>query len=527
MDDGTICKVMNIAKIFPGVVALKDVTVEIKTGEIHGVIGENGAGKSTLMNILSGVYQPDEGHVEFDGEVVNFRDPREAQDIGIAMIYQELSLSRAMSVAENIYQGRMLKNRFGLIDRKKMYSECRRYMKSLGVEYIDPKNLVKNLSVSQMQLVEIAKAVHLNSKLLIMDEPTSSLTSGEIKLLMQIMRSLKSEGVSILFITHKLEEILEITDRITVLRDGRLIQTLDTKDASIEKLVSLMVGREFEKIVHRKFMKDYSGREVVLEVRNLTIENKVKNASFKLYKGEVLGLTGLVGSGRTELLQGIYGMDRISSGTILVNGKSVRIQHPADAIKLGLGMIPEGRKQQGMFLKLNVRDNMTMVHLKQLSNGLSLIKKKLQRKIAHRYVDELSIKTPSLEQIAENLSGGNQQKTIVARWIMHNPQIFFLDEPTHGIDVGAKAEIYNIIDELAKNGVSIVLLSSELPEVLTLCDRIMVMHHGEIKGILSHQDADQVKIMSLTVEDAEKTAPARDSELRVPGPGFGSLDAGS
>jgi len=506
MGENTICRVVDIAKVFPGVIALKNVSLDIEKGEIHGIIGENGAGKSTLMNILAGVYQPEEGHVEFDGKIVNFRDPREAQDLGIAMIYQELSLSRYMSVAENIFQGRMLKNKFGLIDRKRMFSECRKYMISLGVEYIDPRILVKNLSVSQMQLVEFAKAVHLNSKMLIMDEPTSSLTSGEITLLLEIMRALKKNGVSILFITHKLEEVLEITDRITVLRDGRLIETLDTKKAAIEKLVSLMVGREFEKIVHRQFIKDYSDKEIVLEVRDLDIEKKVKKASFKLYKGEVLGLTGLVGAGRTELLQGIYGMDRISSGAILVNGKPAKIQHPADAIKLGMGMIPEGRKQQGMFLKLSVKDNMTMVHLKQLANRLTLIKKKEQRKIANKYIEELSIKTPSLEQISENLSGGNQQKTIVARWVMHKPQIFFLDEPTHGIDVGAKAEIYNIIDDLAKNGVSIILLSSELPEVLTLCDRIIVMHHGEIKGILSHQDADQVKIMSLTVEDIEKPA---------------------
>jgi ABC-type sugar transport system ATPase subunit len=506
MGTTTICRVADVTKHFPGVVALKDVSVDMREGEIHGIIGENGAGKSTLMNILAGVYQPDEGHVELDGQRVSFRDPREAQDVGIAMIYQELSLSLYMSVAENIYQGRMLKNRFGLIDRKRMYAECRKYMKSLGVEYIDPKTLVKNLSVSQMQLVEIAKAVHLNSKLLIMDEPTSSLTATEITLLMKIMRSLKAEGVSILFITHKLEEILEITDRITVLRDGKLIETLDTKDATINHLVSLMVGRDFEKIVHRQFIKDYSSKEVVLEVKDLNIENKVKNASFKLYRGEVLGLTGLVGAGRTELLQGIFGMDRISSGTILVDGKPVKIPHPASAIKLGLGMIPEGRKEQGMFLKLNVKDNMTMVHLKELANRLLLIKKKKQKKIANRYVDELSIKTPSLEQISENLSGGNQQKTIIARWIMHQPQIFFLDEPTHGIDVGAKVEIYHIIDNLAQSGVSIVLLSSELPEVLTLCDRIMVMHRGEIKGILSHEEADQVKIMNLTVEEREKTA---------------------
>jgi ABC-type sugar transport system ATPase subunit len=506
MSESILCKIENITKSFPGVVALKDVSLDIFEGEIHGIIGENGAGKSTLMNILSGVYPQDEGHIELGGEPVHFRDPRDAQDNGIAMIHQELSLSRYMSVSENIYQGRMLKKKSGLIDKKLMVAECREYMKNLGVEYIDPRTLVKNLSVSQMQLVEIAKAVHLESKLLIMDEPTSSLTTSEIKLLIGIMRSLKEKGVSILFITHKLEEIKEVTDRITVLRDGALIKTTATKDTKITEMVDMMVGRDFEKIVHREYIQDYSDRDVVLEVKDLSVGDRVKNANFKLYKGEVLGLTGLVGAGRTELLEGIFGMRDGVSGTILVNGEEVSISHPADAIKLGMGMIPEGRKEQGMFLKLSVKDNMTLVRLKKLLTKFGLINKKQQKKIAERYVDELAIKTPSLEQISENLSGGNQQKTIVARWLMNEPKVFFLDEPTHGIDVGAKAEIYNIIDRLSKEGESIILLSSELPEILTMCDRIMVMHHGEIRGTLSHKEADQVKIMSYIVEETEEVA---------------------
>jgi len=506
MSENNICKIVNITKVFPGVVALKNVSFDIKKGEIHAIIGENGAGKSTLMNILSGVYHPEEGHIEFDGKVVKFKDPRHAQDTGIAMIHQELSLSRYMSVAENIYQGRMLKNAVGLIDRKRMVLECRKYLKSLGVEYIDPRILVKHLSVSQMQLVEIAKAVSLNSKLLIMDEPTSSLTTGEISVLLNIMRSLRNEGVSILFITHKLEEVLEVADRITVLRDGCYIRTLNKEEATLDKMVSLMVGRDFDQKAHREFIKDYTDREVVLEVRGLNVSNRVKNASFKLYKGEVLGLTGLVGAGRTELLQGIFGMDKVTSGTILVNGKPVKINHPAEAIKLGMGMVPEGRKEQGMFLKLPVQDNMIMVHLKELSNKLTLVNKKKVREIANKYVDALAIKTPSLAQISVNLSGGNQQKTIIARWLMHEPKILFMDEPTHGIDVGAKQEIYRIIDDLSKMGVSVILLSSELPEVLALCDRIMVMHHGEIRGILSHDEADQVKIMSFTLEEKKELA---------------------
>jgi ABC-type sugar transport system ATPase subunit len=506
MSEEIICKIVNVTKAFPGVVALNNVSFDIKKGEIHAIIGENGAGKSTLMNILSGVYHPDEGHIEFEGNVVKFRDPRHAQHTGIAMIHQELSLSRYMSVAENIYQGRMLTKSFGFIDRKKMVSECWKYLRSLGVDNIDPRVLVKYLSVSQMQLVEIAKAVSLNAKLLIMDEPTSSLTTGEITLLLKIMKSLKNEGVSILFITHKLEEVLEIADRITVLRDGSYINTLQKEDATLEKMVSLMVGRNFEKKAHREFIQDYSDREVILEVQNLTASDQVKNVSFKLYKGEVLGLTGLVGSGRTELLQSIFGMEKKASGKVLINGKEVKINHPADAIKLGLGMIAENRKEQGMLLKLSVQDNMTIVHLKELSSALQFINKKKSKEISNKYVNLLSIKTPSLKQISKNLSGGNQQKTIIARWLMHQPKILFMDEPTHGIDVGAKAEIYKLIDDLSKMGVSIILLSSELPEVLALCDRIMVMHHGQLKGVLHHQEADQVKIMSFTLENNKERA---------------------
>ena len=506
MSEEIICKIVNVTKAFPGVVALNNVSFDIKKGEIHAIIGENGAGKSTLMNILSGVYHPDEGHIEFEGNVVKFRDPRHAQHTGLAMIHQELSLSRYMSVAENIYQGRMLTKSFGFIDRKKMVSECWKYLRSLGVDNIDPRVLVKYLSVSQMQLVEIAKAVSLNAKLLIMDEPTSSLTTGEITLLLKIMKSLKNEGVSILFITHKLEEVLEIADRITVLRDGSYINTLQKEDATLEKMVSLMVGRNFEKKAHREFIQDYSDREVILEVQNLTASDQVKNVSFKLYKGEVLGLTGLVGSGRTELLQSIFGMEKKASGKVLIKGKEVKINHPVDAIKLGLGMIAENRKEQGMLLKLSVQDNMTIVHLKELSSALQFINKKKSKEISNKYVNLLSIKTPSLKQISKNLSGGNQQKTIIARWLMHQPKILFMDEPTHGIDVGAKAEIYKLIDDLSKMGVSIILLSSELPEVLALCDRIMVMHHGQLKGVLHHQEADQVKIMSFTLENNKERA---------------------
>jgi len=506
-DDGCICRISGITKTFSGVVALSDVSFSVQRGEIHGIVGENGAGKSTLMNILSGVFHPDQGEVELDGKPVRFRDPREAQQLGVAMIHQELSLSRTMTVADNIFQGRMLANRLGFVNGRRMLEESRRHLAVLGMDDIDPRTLVKQLSVSQMQLVEIAKAVSLDTKLLIMDEPTSSLTAGEIAKLLPIMRGLRAKGVSILFITHKLEEILEVADRVTVLRDGRYVETLPAREATAQRLMSLMVGREFERKPHREFITDYSEREVVLEVEGLCAGNQVRNASFKLHRGEVLGLTGLVGAGRTELLRAILGMEPVTAGTVRVFGKPVTIRHPADAIKLGMGMVPENRKEDGMFLRLSVLDNMTMVHMRKLASRLLMVDRARAARTASGYVSELAIKTPSLAQISQNLSGGNQQKTIIARWLMHGPRILFLDEPTHGIDVGAKAEIYRIIDSLSKQGVSMILLSSELPEVLNLCDRIMVMHHGEIRGVLAHQEADQFRIMSFTLEQRSEQHP--------------------
>ncbi|HVO20398.1 MAG TPA: sugar ABC transporter ATP-binding protein [Anaeromyxobacter sp.] len=504
-DESFICKVEGVTKTFSGVVALQDVSFTVRRGEILGIVGENGAGKSTLMNILSGVFHPDRGSVELDGVPVRFRDPREAQRHGVAMIHQELSLSRAMTVADNIFQGRMLASRLGFIQARRMVGESRRHLAALGVEDIDPRTLVKHLSVSQMQLVEIAKAVSLDARLLIMDEPTSSLTTGEIRKLLEIMRGLRAKGVSILFITHKLEEVLEVADRITVLRDGRYVTTVAAGEVTSEKLVSFMVGREFERRPHRQFITDFAEREVVLEVQDLCVGDRVRGASFVLHRGEVLGLTGLVGAGRTELLQAVLGFQRATSGTVKVDGKPVRIRHPSDALALGMGMVPENRKEEGMFLRLSVLDNLTMAHLRRLAGPLGFVSSRHATGAAGRYVSELSIKTPSLAQIAQNLSGGNQQKTIIGRWLMRGPRILFLDEPTHGIDVGAKAEIYRIIDDISRQGVSIVLLSSELPEVLNLCDRIMVMHRGEIRGVLAHHEADQVAIMRLTLDKHRRT----------------------
>ncbi len=496
MERNVIYKIENIAKAFPGVKALDDVSFDIFEGEIHAIVGENGAGKSTLMNILSGSYIPDSGTLHFNGKEVHFKEPRQAQAAGIAMIHQELSLSPNMSVAENIFQGRLLKNKLGLISRKKMYEKSTESLECLGVRGIDPRELIKNLNVSHMQLVEISKAISLESRLLIMDEPTSSLTLGETEMLLRIIRSLKESGVSILYISHKLDEIMEIADRITVMRDGRYIKTLIKAETNIPEMVSLMVGREFSRISDREFINAYQNKKVVLEVKNLTMGKKLKNINFKLYEGEVLGLTGLVGAGRSELVQTIFGIEKAQSGEIFISDRNTKIASSNDAIKNGMGLVPEGRKTQGLFLKLTVRDNMTMAYLKHLKNFFGIIKSGKEKDIALEYVQKLRIKTPGLLQMVQNLSGGNQQKTIIARWLMNQPKILFMDEPTHGVDIGAKSEIYDIIDKLSKEGVSIILISSEMPEVLTLCDRILVMHDGEIKGELLHGEATQENIMA-------------------------------
>lgn len=502
-----ICRINQITKHFPGVVALKDISFNIFKGEVHAIVGENGAGKSTLMNILSGVYPPSSGTIEFDGKLVSFSGPKEARDAGIAMIHQELSLAPYMTAAENVYMGRMLRTKIGFVDQKAMNFKCKELLGSLGIDYINPNALVKNLSVSEMQLLEIVKALSQNSRMLIMDEPTSSLTSSEIKFLIDVIRNLRDHGKAVLYISHKLEEIGKVADTVTVLRDGCHIATEPIADMDERKMISLMVGRTFDSSKRRVFLTNYDGLQPMLEVENVSdLHGRVKNLSFQLFRGEVLGLTGLVGAGRTELLQTIFGAQKMKTGVIKVDGKEIKITGTSDAIKAGMGLVPEGRKIQGLFLKETVEDNLTAVYRRKLVTKAGFLNTKGLQDISNTYVDLLKIKTPSLKQGIINLSGGNQQKTIVARWLMNKPKILFMDEPTHGIDIGTKNEIYKIIDDLSRQGVSIVLLSSELPEVLANCDRIMVMHHGELRAILKNDSADQVTIMSYTLENAGEAA---------------------
>lgn len=503
LDNKVLLKIEGISKSFPGVKALDNINFEVLEGEVHAVVGENGAGKSTLMNILSGVYTPDSGKLYFYGKEIYFKDPKHAQDTGIAMIHQELSLAIHLKVMENIYLGRLKRNKLGFVNYKEVYSMCKNELVCLGINDIDPDMLIKELSVSQMQMVEIAKALSFKSKLIIMDEPTSSLTKKESEMLFATIRSLKKSGVSILYISHRMEEIFEISDRVTVLRDGTYISTMNTKDTIPKELVSFMVGREFNRTFHRENKNVCDGEKPILEIQGLSYGKKVNNVSFKLHLGEVVALTGLVGAGRSEVVQTIFGLHKKSYGKIYFNGELIDIKSPTQAIKLGIGLVPEGRKTQGLFLGMKVRENITIANLPRLCKMLFVMKRKEFEK-AEEYISTLRVKTTNMEQQVRNLSGGNQQKTIIARWLLNNPKVLFLDEPTHGVDVGAKSEIYEIINNLAKEGVGIVLISSELPEVLMLADRILVMHNGSITGELKHEEATQEIIMEYATNQIIK-----------------------
>ena len=500
MSEKIICSISHICKEFPGVKALDDVNFDVREGEIHAIVGENGAGKSTLMNILSGVYKPTSGKIIFDGKEVSPNAPVEASALGIAMIHQELSLSHTLSVAENIFQARQPKGKMGLIDKKKLLADSRVLLDEVGLKDMDPRTLVRNINVSQQQQVEIAKALSQNARFLIMDEPTSALTPNETKVLFEIMAKLKAKGITMLYISHKLDEIMSISDRITVLRDGKYIDTLVTAETKISEMISLMVGREYSggyTRAHYMDDADYAKAKPIMEVKNLSVRGKVDNVSFTLYEGEVLGLAGLVGAGRSEVLQAVFGADPRMSGQVFVNGKELTKQNTSEAIANGMGLVPEGRKTQGLYLKFSVGDNMTIVWLNSLLKSLGIINNKKENEIAQSYREKLRVKTPSLEQGIVNLSGGNQQKTIIARWLMNEPKILFLDEPTQGIDVGAKNEIYEIIDQLASSGVSVVMVSSEMTENISLCDRIVVLYEGKITGTIRHADANEKSVMAL------------------------------
>ena len=489
---GTLLQMKNIHKRFPGVYALKSVNFELKAGEVHGLLGENGAGKSTLMKVLAGIYDVDEGEIYIDGRKVEINDVKDSQKAGVSIIHQELVLVPYMSVAENIFSGREPVGRLGFVKKDEMLAQAQKLLDSFDLG-IDASRLVVDLNIAQRQMVEIARAISFNSKILVMDEPTSSLTEKEVEFLFKTIESLKAKGVGIVYISHRMAELFRITDRITVMRDGQYIGTRVTKETNVDELISMMVGRELTDYYHRTF---HELGEVTLEVKNLTRNGVFKDVSFSLRKEEILGFSGLVGAGRSEIMKAIFGLDPIDSGEIYIEGKKVEIKSPRDAMNLGIALVPENRKDEGLILKSSVGYNMTLRVLDEFIKFIRVNRAK-ENEIIDTYVQELGIKTPSRSQSVANLSGGNQQKVVIAKWLAAKPKILILDEPTRGVDVGAKAEIYAIMNNLVQTGVSIIMISSELPEIINMSDRVAVVHNGSIKGILNKDELSQEKIMHL------------------------------
>ncbi len=488
MQTTEVLTIQDLSKSYGGVHALSSVSLGIESGEVHAVIGENGAGKSTLVKIVSGVVRRDNGTILMDGGEIQFNSPREALERGISIIHQELSMLPDMNVIENIYTGRM-HTRWGVIDWKALAEKTRQALKVVEMD-IDPWARVGDLSISERQMVEIAKAVDRKCRILIMDEPNSSLSEHETEVLFRIINKLKRDGIAIVYISHKLEEVLLISDRITALRDGKYVGTVAAKESKIDDLVRMMVGRE---LVRDDVKRSYT-REPVLQVSALT-GIRFRDASFELYKGEILGFSGLVGAGRSELARAIFGADRFEAGEIRLNGDVVRFSSPWEAIQSGVAMLQEDRKKLSLFMDLSIRANMAIAQMPNLANH-GMIRQQELNKTIQGFVDSLRIKLNTLDHPVSSLSGGNQQKTIIGRWLATHPQVLILDEPTHGVDIGAKAEIYQMIRKLADGGMSIILISSELPEIITMSDRVVVMREGEITTILEHQDIDEETIMT-------------------------------
>jgi len=484
----------QIRKTFPGVVALDNVDFELRRGEVHILLGENGAGKSTLMKILSGAYQKSAGQIVFDGAEVEIKNPKHAQSLGISTVYQEFNLIPHLPIGENIFLGREPVRFAGVIDRRAILEEAKSALTALGLT-IDPRKLVKNLRVAEQQMVEVAKALSLDARILIMDEPTAALTEHEIRELFATIRKLKEKGVAIVYISHRMEELFEIGDRVTVLRDGRSVGTYDVREMSKSELIRLMVNRDLTEL----FPKEHASRgPEVLRVENLCTKGGLKDITFSLHKGEVLGVAGLLGAGRTELARAIFGLDHISSGSIYVNGVAQKMSSPRSAIKSGLGFLTEDRKSQGLVLPLSVERNLCLSSVDKFSNW-GVMNAKEERAAARRYIEELRIKTPSLDQKVVFLSGGNQQKVVLSKWLCSEAEVFIFDEPTRGVDVGAKAEIYQLMNRLTATGVAIMMISSEMLEVLGMSDRIMVMRGGRIAGEFSAKESTQERILQCAL----------------------------
>ena len=490
MDNNYILTLKNITKEFPGVKALDDVTINIERGTIHGLVGENGAGKSTLIKILAGIYQPNKGEIILDGKPCRFNSPIEARRAGISVVHQEIKLAEPLSVAENMFLGNVqLKN--GLVDWKGMRRRAREIVEDLGMD-IDINAQVSSLTVAKKQIVEIMHAINNNSRILIMDEPSAVLTDRELEVMFRIVKQLRDEGITIIYISHRLDEIFGLCSNVSVLRDGCHIDTIPVASVDRQGLINMMVGREMGQ-EYPKEVGNVGG--TILEVKNLS-RGILQDISFEVKSGEVFGISGLVGAGRTELARAILGIDKPESGEVYVRGKKVHYRTFADAIRDGLGLIPEDRKLQGLVQIMSVKRNTTLVNMKRVLRA-GVISSSLEEKLSKQYADKLHVVTPSMETEVQYLSGGNQQKVVIAKWLFQNSEILFLDEPTRGIDVGAKAEIYRLINRMAKEGKTIIMISSEMPELRGMCDRIMVMHEGHKMGELNAAEATQAKIMAL------------------------------
>ncbi len=499
----------KISKSFPGVKALQEVDFSLEAGEVMALLGENGAGKSTLMKVLSGVYTADSGEIIIDGEKIDSLSPSVAQAKGISIIHQELNLCNDLTIEQNIFLGREM-NSAGFLRRQNMRQRTQQILQKLGID-LSPATLVGDLSVSLQQMVEIAKALIFDAKVLIMDEPTSALSNEETLRLFKIIKDLRAEGYGIVYISHRLAELESIVDRVTIMRDGQLICTGNYKDFTIEQIISNMVGREItEQFPHR----ECEVGEMIFEVEDLCMDDKLQHLNFHVKKGEVVALAGLMGAGRTETTRAIFGADKMSSGTVKVDGMPVHIHNPLSAIKHGIVLVPEDRRHDGLCTRLSVRNNLLLPNLDQVRSKLRLLSPSKQRRLVTEAIDSLRIKVPHPEVEARNLSGGNQQKVVVGKWLRQHAKVVIFDEPTRGIDVGAKVEIYNIMNQLKESGVGILFVSSELPEVLGMADRIYVMCEGRITGELTRAEATQEKILHLATLYMDKTQRGTDEKDR-------------
>ncbi len=492
--DEVLVKMEGIDKSFPGVRALIDAQFELRAGEVHALVGENGAGKSTLMKILAGIYSRDDGQIFYQGQAVEIPTPRAAQNLGVSMIHQELNLMPHLTLAQNVYVGREPRRavRF-ILDENKINEQTEALFQSMHLQ-LNPRTKAADLTVAKQQMVEIAKAISFDSQVLIMDEPTAALTEAEIEELFRTIRQLRSEGVGIVYISHRLEELKLISDRITVMRDGRYVDTVDAAATPIEQIISMMVGRTIYEAAPE--LPEEPSTEIVLEARGLNRGAELIDINFQLTKGEILGFAGLMGAGRTEVARAIFGADPIDSGEIYVNNELAKINSPKDAVRYGIGYLSEDRKRYGLALGMDVEANIVLASYEDYLGALGIVKDAKAADVAEHYVDALSIKTPSIEQTVKNLSGGNQQKVVIGKWLTADSDILIFDEPTRGIDVGAKSEIYRLLNDLAQQGKSIIMISSELPEILRMSHRIIVMCEGRITGEVMAEEATQELIMT-------------------------------